>query len=124
MQKLLFEQAWDRALSGGDRDHIVSVFEETRNAAPESALSAVVLRKAVNHKGERLLTVLLHNRSQEEAVFNDRTVAMRTDNGQAEEALFTLPVAVLAHHSMPWTFIFPAAVSNETFLNENITLIF
>ncbi|MFC0186898.1 SLAP domain-containing protein [Fictibacillus aquaticus] len=123
MQKLLFEPAWDKALASQDREYIKKIFEETKDAAPEDAISSAVLRKAVNHKGERLVTVLIHNRSSEEEVFHDRTVELQKEDGSSEEKAFTLPIAVPPYTSMPWTFIFPAKEAEEDFVTQNIKLI-
>lgn len=95
--KLVFEAAWERAIAPTDRQQIEQLFLETKDFSNHA-----IIRTAVNHKQQLLISVLLHNHSDEERRFYNQPVRF-----QSIEQLFTIDALVIAPHtSMPWTFIF------------------
>ncbi|RUL54054.1 SLAP domain-containing protein [Lysinibacillus antri] len=107
MQELLFEASWEKALSTQDRQNIEELFNETKHIkSPETHCSP--LRVAINHKEALLVTVLVHNFSNQLLTFNNIKVSYYIEGERIAEETFTLPVlAISSKVSMPWTFIFP-----------------
>ncbi len=106
MQKLLFEEAWERTISEADRLLIKEAFQQ----AVLSDLPAIQfsrLWQATNYKDELLITAIIHNVSGNSFSFTKKTIYYRAGEEIAAYHKFTLPVAVKAKTSMPWTFIFP-----------------
>jgi SLAP domain-containing protein len=107
MQKLQFESSWDKTLSAKDRERIKQVFLETNSADKSIRLSP--LWQAINHKGELLMTVLIHNFDNQVLSFHGKTLRYVENNEVMAEHTFTLPSLIIEQEtSMPWTFIFPA----------------
>ncbi|WP_391119428.1 SLAP domain-containing protein [Psychrobacillus sp. L3] len=106
MQKLAFEKSWDKALSGKDRKEIEKIFLETsRMNLPNVLLSPI--RQAFNHKGELLITVLVHNFTQKAFNFHKTRLIYRENDVTIAENIFTLQALIIQPNtSMPWTFIF------------------
>ncbi|WP_188207190.1 SLAP domain-containing protein [Alkalibacillus aidingensis] len=101
MQKLVFESKWEQTISEQDRQKIESTFNKIN--IPNHQVRLTPLWQAVNHKGELLVTTLIHNSTNQSLSFNNTKV--QYDN--RVEALFTLPISIDPQTSMPWTFIFP-----------------
>ncbi|MGN7296782.1 SLAP domain-containing protein [Ferdinandcohnia sp. SAFN-114] len=105
MQKLVFEDAWNRTISQKDRDIIQQLFREE---TPEKGVSFTPFRIAVNHKNERLVTAIVHNRTPQNLVFENTSLQLFDEKKLLAEHEFTLPaLQVPPETSMPWTFIFP-----------------
>jgi SLAP domain-containing protein len=106
MQELLFAEAWDRTISDNDRSRIKKAFQEAvlTDTAP---LQFSPLWRAVNYRGELLITVIIHNKNEAPFAFSDQTVNYKTGVKTAAKHIFTLPFLINGKTSMPWTFIFP-----------------
>ena len=116
MQRLMFESAWDKALSAHDREKIQRVFLQTYVTNKES-IQFSQLWQAKNHRGERLVTVLIHNFSKHALLFQDTKLQYLVNEQVIAEHTFSLPsLKIEPETSMPWTFIFP----NGSFKNDLI----
>ncbi|MGP4042135.1 SLAP domain-containing protein [Gracilibacillus sp. D59] len=107
MQKLYFEEAWNKTISPQDRKKIEEVFEQTKKDADDGA-SFVPIRSAVNHRNDLLITTLIHNFQSEKADLTNINIQLFQENNliasqQVQERRLHLP----AKTTMPWTFIFP-----------------
>lgn len=119
MQKLMFESSWDKALSDKDRKSIEKTFLETSKYNNDT-IQLTPLWQAFNHKGELLVTVLIHNFTEHSFSLNGTKLRYSVNNEILAEHLFTLPYfAIQAKCSMPWTFIFPKEQLNNKLLVEN-----
>lgn len=103
MQTLSFEQAWDRTIAPEDRQYIQHLFEKT---SFENGVHFTLIREAINHKQETLVTVLIHNCEETPLILNDICIAYQNEVEQMCE-FFSLPIQINPFTSMPWTFIFP-----------------
>lgn len=104
MQKLQFEAAWDKTLSGIDRDLITQVFNKQK--VPSDTVSCDLIRSARNYYSYFLVTVLIHNATATEQTFTERDVSLQMTHGRSKQR-FTQPKLVIpSYTSMPWTFIF------------------
>lgn len=104
MQTLQFEQTWERSISAQDRLIIAQAFEQ--RIIQEGTVHADIIRTAYNHRGELLVTVLIHNETDYEMRCADRAVTVQTKESTSTQR-FTEPKLVVPNHSsMPWTFIF------------------
>jgi len=109
MQKLVFEDAWDRTISQKDREIIEQLF---RDETSEEGISFTIVLMAANHKNERLVTAIVHNRTAQNLVFENTPLQFLVGDKLLVKHEFTLPaLQVPPETSMPWTFIFP----NESF---------
>lgn len=106
MQKLVFEEAWDRTISDTDRRRIEGIFQEAA-LANTPIIQFSMLQQAINHKGELLITVIIHNISSEPFFLTDKTMHYKTEERTEAKHTFSLPFAIKGKTSMPWTFIFP-----------------
>lgn len=105
MQKLVFADAWDRTISQKDREIIEQLF---RDEISEEGVSFTIFRIAVNHKNERLVTAIVHNRTSQNLVFENTPLQFCERDRLLVEHEFTLPaLQVPPETSVPWTFIFP-----------------
>ncbi|MBM7570760.1 SLAP domain-containing protein [Aquibacillus albus] len=116
MQQLQFESSWKKTISPKDQQHIEQVFLETKQTE-ENRINFTALWEAKNHKGDLLVTVLIHNPTEDAAIFLSKRLQYVKDDEVIATHTFTLPSLVVEQHtSMPWTFIFP----NES-LNHDAT---
>jgi len=107
MQKLQFEPSWDKTLSPKDRKRIEEIHFETSLSNPAN-VQLTPLWQAANHKGELLVTVLVHNFSQQVLLFHNKKLRYIENKEIIAEYIFNLPSLVIQREtSMPWTFIFP-----------------
>lgn len=107
LQKLMFESSWDKALSSKDRKDIEAIFLETNENNLENIRLSPIWN-AVNHRGELLITVLVHNFTQKTLTFNEKRLVYIENDEIVAESSFTLTTLVIPSKvSMPWTFIFP-----------------
>ncbi|KMY48707.1 SLAP domain-containing protein [Peribacillus loiseleuriae] len=110
MQKLQYESSWDKTLSNKDRKIIEGIFLET-SLLNQNRIQFTSLWQAMNHKGELLVTVLVHNFSHQDCSFMNKKLRYMENNEIIAEHTFTLPsLIVQPETSMPWTFIFPVEV--------------
>ncbi|CQR47973.1 hypothetical protein BN1058_02309 [Paraliobacillus sp. PM-2] len=106
MQQLQFEHAWNRTISDKDRQLINNTFLQTLKENM-SQIQLILVRKATNHKGEYLLTALIHNFSDTAFSFSNTPVFYVEKNKLIAKQLFSLPkLSIKAKTSIPWTFIF------------------
>jgi SLAP domain-containing protein len=111
MQKLYFEPAWDKTIAPIDREKITHHFlQQTKQLQDGVHLS--FLRNAINHKGEQLITVLIHNFEETNIRLANTVISYYEQGKQLANATFSLPCEIAGNTSMPWTFIFSA--TNET----------
>lgn len=114
MQKLEFESSWDKTISDKDRQKIETVFLET-SQSNNQRIRLTPLWQAFNHKGEFLVTVLIHNFTMLPYSFQNTKLKYIEANEVCIEHSFTLPsLSIQAESSTPWTFIFP----NESLDNK------
>ncbi|WNB92228.1 SLAP domain-containing protein [Bacillus sp. NEB1478] len=115
MQKLVFEQAWDKAIAEKDRLEIQEIFSDLNHDQKECR-TAVILKTAFNHKQEFLVTVLVNNYSNEPfTLWNQKVEYAESGKILAKlDSAYTLEIP--GQTSMPWTFIF-----SEDFLGEKPT---
>ncbi|MEH7237609.1 SLAP domain-containing protein [Bacillus sp. JJ1562] len=107
MQKLVFEEAWERTISQKDREEIEHIFHEGI-ANQDTGITFTIVRIAVNHKNERLVTAIVHNKTEQNLVFANSLVQFWIEDKLIAEHKFTLPALLVPPEtSMPWTFIFP-----------------
>jgi SLAP domain-containing protein len=113
MQKLQFEASWDKTISAVDREKIQKAFGET--CLPENRVTKLTpLWQALNYKHDLLVTVLVHNFSQQPLSFLRRKITYLENQKAMAEYIFTLPALMLEPEtSMPWTFIFPAGIVRD-----------
>ena len=109
MQTLYFEPAWDKTIAPADREKIIAHFQ-SRHLENDIQLS--FLWEAINHKGERLVTVLIHNTEDTSLPLQDTVIAYCKEGKQITTGIFNLPLVIPRKTSMPWTFIFTPA--NQT----------
>lgn len=116
MQQLYFHPTWEKAISDQDRDIIEQLFEQTYNNVEDTIMSPTV-RAAINHKGELLVTALVHNFTHHSARFEQRNIFVHGEHFSHEHVM-TIPALVIAPFtSMPWTFICPP---HEAYKEEHL----
>lgn len=115
MQKLTFEQAWDKTISLKDREKIHEVFLAT-NQKKNETIKFIPLWQAKNHKGELLVTVLIHNFSEQSLAFHNNKLHYLTSNNEiiAEHTFSHASLMLEPETSMPWTFIFPTIIKQPS----------
>ena len=119
MQQLDFEASWDKTISKKDRQKIEAIFLET-SQSDNHTIQFTPLWHAFNHKGELLVTVLIHNFTLHPYSFQKTKLRYIETNGIPIEHTFNLPsLCVKARCSMPWTFIFPKESLNNKLPFEN-----
>ncbi|GAA0497898.1 hypothetical protein GCM10008986_26160 [Salinibacillus aidingensis] len=103
-QRLEFERSWNKNLSERDRLIIQQIFQKT--CASQQFFT--LLWTAVNYRSDFLVTVLIHNRSEQPLTFNNRTLRYVNKNQVIAEHTFQLRDLIIEPYtSVPWTFIFP-----------------
>lgn len=107
MQQLQYEASWEKALAAQDRHNIEKIFNETKHLNSSDIICSPI-RQAVNHKQQLLVTVLVHNLTDNPLTFNNTRLVYRTQQQIIADDKFTLPTLTIPPFvSMPWTFIFP-----------------
>lgn len=104
MQTLQFEQTWERSISAQDRLIIAQAFEQ--RIIQEGTVHAAIIRAAYNHRGELLVTVLIHNESDHDMQWVDRAVTLQTKQATYTQSFTERKLIMPGKTSMPWTFIF------------------
>jgi SLAP domain-containing protein len=106
MQKLIYEDAWERTISEKDRNIIENSFKDV--IFQDNAIQFTQVRWDVNYKKELLLIVLIHNCTNRNFSFMRKKLHYTVNGTVLAEHTFTFSnLIVEAHTSMPWTFIFP-----------------
>jgi len=105
MQKLYFEPAWDKTIAPADREKIIHHFQQQIKQL-QGGVHLSFLRNARNHKGEQLITVLIHNFEDLNFRLHNTVISYYEQGKQPITATFSLPYEVAGNTSMPWTFIF------------------
>ncbi len=107
MQKLQWEKSWDKAVATQDREQIELFFLKTKDLMIEDILFTPI-REAINYKKEFLVTVLVHNFTDQELIFDQTRLVYGIGNERKASHLFTITMLIIPPKvSMPWTFIFP-----------------
>ena len=96
MQQLKFEASWAKALSAQDRASIEKLFYDTKQQH-DSTIVFSPIRQAINHRNELLVTVLVHNFSQQPLVFKDTRLVYSNGQEILAENTFTLPTVTIPH---------------------------
>lgn len=125
MQTLKFESSWHKALSNQDRKTIEAAFLET-SKFNNTCIQFTPLWQASNHKGELLVTVLIHNFKLHPFSFYKTMIGYTEHSQILAEYAFTIPSLDIAPETtMPWTFIYPIESIKDipTFQNGHLTLI-
>ena len=121
MQQLQFESSWAKALSQQDRDAIEKLFNDTKGQHYTTIIFSPI-RQAINHRNELLITVLVHNFSQQPFTFANTHLVYSNGQEVLAENIFTLPTLTIPPQvSMPWTFIFPVH-QGTAFGNGQLTI--
>ena len=121
MQQLQFESSWDKTLSTQDRESIEKLFNDTKQQQ-DSTIVFSPIRQAINHRNELLVTVLVHNFSQQSLQFKDTRLVYLNGQKVLAENVFTLSTLTIPPQvSMPWTFIFPV-YQREDFGNGQLMM--
>lgn len=107
MQQLQYETSWEKALAAQDRHNIEKIFNESKHLNSSDIICSPI-RQAVNHKQQLLVTVLVHNFTDNPLTFNNTRLVYRTQQQIIADDEFTLlTLTIPPFVSMPWTFIFP-----------------
>ncbi|MFT8320496.1 MAG: SLAP domain-containing protein [Bacillus sp. (in: firmicutes)] len=107
MQKLIFESAWDKTISQKDRKAIEQAFQKA-DIIETAAIPITPLWQAINHKGDLLATVIIHNINNKDLFLNHTRLNYFEENTLIAEYAFKVSAIILPPKtSMPWTFIFP-----------------
>lgn len=107
MQNLQFESSWEKAISIKDRELITEIFQNS-NMKDGQIIRLVPIWEALNYKGEILITVLIHNFTDIEQIFQKQKIAYIEKETIIAEHTFTIPqLTIKPNTSIPWTFIFP-----------------
>lgn len=105
MQKLQFEAAWEKTISTQDRLLIEELFNRTKDDTG-NAISCKIIRTAINHKQQVLITTLIHNRTAQLLNFQNREVICVTSEKEIAQIFMIKALRIPPTTSMPWTFIF------------------
>lgn len=111
MQKLYFEPAWDKTIAPTDREKITHHFHQQTKQL-QGGVHLSFFRNARNHKGELLITVLIHNFEEINIRLHNTIISYYEQDKQLANATFSVPCEITGNTSMPWTFIF--SETNET----------
>ena len=109
MQKLQFERAWDNTISAKDRLLIEQAFHQTKEQ--DERLSCYIIRTAINHKKQLLITTLIHNRTNQQLNFRNREVTIITEGEKFTQNFTIDALEIPPYCSMPWTFIFDESIN-------------
>ncbi len=119
MQKLYFEPAWDKTIAPSDREKIIGHFHQQTKQL-QDGIHLSFLWNARNHKGEQLITVLIHNFEDDDVRLHNTIIAYYEQGERSANGTFRLPCEIPGNTSMPWTFIF--SKTNETTANPQFVI--
>ncbi|RKJ06717.1 SLAP domain-containing protein, partial [Butyricicoccus sp. 1XD8-22] len=100
-------------------------FNETKQTKDAEFICSPI-REAINHKEELLVTVLVHNFTEKNLIFNNKRLRYSIDGEIIAEKLFALPAfGISPRVSMPWTFIFPkdSYVQKNSYENGHLEIL-
>lgn len=107
MQRLVFEQAWEKTIDPEDKQQIVTVFEQA-NVPQKSVQKFIPFRQARNHRNDLLVTVIVQNFGDIAFTLEDIELTYYEAGQPVASHTFSHPGLMIAPKcSMPWTFIFP-----------------
>lgn len=119
MQTLQFESSWEKTISIRDRELITEIFQDS-SMIDGQIIRLVPIWEALNYKGEILITVLIHNSTDIEQIFQKQKIAYIEKETIIAEHTFTVPKLIIKPKtSMPWTFIFPVESLRMKEINGN-----
>src|SRR5699024_11974487 len=81
-------------------------------------LEITYINHAINHRGDLLYTVMLHNYQDIAYSFVDKNASLQDPDGNIITEKFTIPVNISPRTSMPWTFIFPSSMVGAVKVSE------
>lgn len=121
MQTLQFESSWEKTISIRDRELITEIFQDNNSSMIDGQIIRLVpIWEALNYKGEILITVLIHNFTDIEQIFQKQKIAYIEKETIIAEHTFTVPKLIIKPKtSMPWTFIFPVESLRMKEINGN-----
>ncbi|WP_085992641.1 SLAP domain-containing protein [Oceanobacillus senegalensis] len=106
MQKLQFESKWDKTIADKDRENIKQIFNQIK-LEEKPNIQFTLLKEAINHRGDLLVTVLMHNISNNDFPIHQKEIYYVIDDEILAKQTFDFPHLIVEKHtSMPWTFIF------------------
>lgn len=108
MQKLQYEPAWDKAISAQDRLLIEQVFQQTKEQ--DKRISCCLIRTAINHKQQKLIITLIHNRTDQQLKFRNTEISIITETEKITQNFTIDALQIPPFCSMPWTFIFDESI--------------
>ncbi|WP_197046774.1 SLAP domain-containing protein [Oceanobacillus salinisoli] len=125
VQKLEFESAWDRTVAEQDREKIKQAFSQAKKQlSDDESIQFTPLKSALNHKGELLVTTLVHNTTGEGFSFLQHEISFQQNGHTIATHVFSTPsLWIEKKTSMPWTFIFPEHQIDRHKIPENGILI-
>lgn len=119
MQKLQFESSWEKAIAYKDRELITDIFQNS-NRLDGQDIKFEPIWEAMNYKGEVLITVLIHNFTNQELTFQNQEFTYIEKELIIAKHIFTVPqLSIKPKTSMPWTFIFPIGSLHRSEIRGN-----
>lgn len=112
MQTLQFETAWNKTISPQDRLLIMKIFEHTKKQSDQGVIISY-LWKARNHKGDLLITALIHNYESEPIQLTNTSIAYIERQQNVASGMFNVRSLIAPKTTMPWTFIFSKGNTTE-----------
>ncbi|MFD0050034.1 SLAP domain-containing protein [Actinomycetes bacterium NPDC127524] len=125
MQQLQYEESWDKALAAQDRQKIERIFSETKHLNISDILCSPI-REAINHKEALLVSVLVHNFTDQTLTFKNARLLYSNQGEVIADKAFNLPALTISSQvSMPWTFIFPkdSYIPQSSFENGRLEIL-
>lgn len=118
MLNLKFEQAWEKTISEQDRLYIERFV--TNHPIHGYSVRFSPLWRAMNHKGDLLLTAIIHNPTEGGIPINNMQFQYLSNGESLAEHTFTITSLIIEPKTcMPWTFIFPAGSFNKERVKGN-----
>ncbi|GAB2534705.1 SLAP domain-containing protein [Gracilibacillus alcaliphilus] len=122
MQQLIFEEAWNKTISLKDRHELETLFQQTKNTASEGIFFSIV-RIAVNHRNDLLVTALVHNFNHQAHKLTEETILLLEKSHVLSRLTITdSRLQLSAKTSMPWTFIFSDIDQPQQIKQTSLTL--
>lgn len=120
MQRLQFEPAWDKTIAPQDREQIEKTFASMRPMNDNKGIYLTFLREAINHKDDLLVTVLIHNCTDEKLSLKNVCIAYHQNEKVIAVDTFNLPFEISPRTTMPWTFIYALPYSSTDLVDFHI----
>src|SRR5699024_7064669 len=117
MQQLFFEAAWDRTISDQDRRYITELFE-AKDHEKGKGVESTYINHAINHRGDLLYTVMLHNYHSIAFVVVDKNALLQYPESNIINEKCAITVHISPRTSMPWTLIFPSSMVGAVKVSE------